>query len=268
MSREAADLAREARELILGMVSKARAAHVGSSLSVVDLLAVIYSELRIHPEDWAAWSGEDVLILSKGHAAASLYAILALKGFFPREWIDDYGNDGAALGGHVTFGVPGVELSTGSLGHGLPFGLGIALHRRRIARGGRIVVVMSDGELDEGTTWESLLIGSHHGLSNLAILIDRNNLQSLESTEATLGLEPLEAKFRSFGWDTQVIDGHDFAQVSVALQSIGTTNKPLAVICDTTKGKGVSFMENEVRWHYRPPSPEELKLALEEVLRA
>ena len=247
------------------MTSHGNAAHVGSALSVLDLIAVAYTELEISPLDWKEWTSENILIFSKGHAAAALYSVLAHKGFFPKDWLSRYSQDGSELGGHVTFGVPGVELSTGSLGHGLPFGVGIAIRRRRQNIAGRVVVVMSDGELDEGSTWESLLIASHHCLQNLVVIVDRNRLQSLEGTEDTLALEPLNEKFEAFGWEVKAIDGHHHESIERALRVDAQSHKPMAVIGETTKGKGVSFMENEVKWHYRPPNPEELSAALEEL---
>lgn len=247
------------------MTSRGKAAHVGSALSAVDLLSVLYTELRISPADWKAWKSEDILIFSKGHAAAALYSVLSNVGFFPNDWLCRYSQDGCELGGHVTFGIPGVELSTGSLGHGLPFGVGIALQRKRQYLPGRVFVVMSDGELDEGSTWESLLIASHQHLGNLVMIIDRNRLQSLEGTEDTLSLEPLDKKFEAFGWGVKIIDGHNHEEIERALRVDAESNEPTVIIGETTKGKGVSFMENEVKWHYRPPNPEELSAALKEL---
>lgn len=268
LSEKSLALAKKSRELILKMTSQAQAAHVASSLSVIDLLAVSYEELRIDSDLWSPWAGFDILILSKGHAAAGLYAVLGTKGFFPRKALTHYGQDDGLLGGHATFGVPGVELSTGSLGHGLPFGLGIALQRKRLSKPGRVVVIMSDGELDEGTTWESLLIANHHMLDNLILLVDRNRLQSLEGTEDTLRLEPLDEKFRAFGWRTEVIDGHNHNEIADFINFENDSRKPSVAICETLKGKGVSFMEGNVKWHYRPPNVDELNKALDEVSRS
>jgi len=265
LSEKSHVLAAKSRRTILEMTSRSKAAHVGSALSVLDLVAVAYTELKILPLEWKAWSGENILIFSKGHAAAALYSVLGHEGFFPQDWLSRYSEDGSELGGHVTFGVPGVEFSTGSLGHGLPFGVGLAIKRRRQNLIGRIVVVMSDGELDEGSTWESLLIASHHKLKNLVVVVDRNRLQSLEGTEETLSLEPLNKKFEAFGWEVKIIDGHNHEAIEQALAVDTQSQKPTAIIAETTKGKGVSFMENEVKWHYRPPNPEELSAALKEL---
>jgi len=260
---EPEQLASQAREEILKMTSTAKASHVGSALSVIDILAVLYSGVaNISPKNLEE-KERDIVILSKGHAASALYSILAIQGFFPIHWLEKYCTNGAPLGGHVTSnGVPGVELSTGSLGHGLPYGLGIALSRKRFKERGRVFVVMSDGECDEGTTWEAALLANHHELNNLTVIVDRNGIQSLKETEDTLRLEPFGDKWRAFGWSVLEVDGHDYSALKNSLKS---SEKPTVIIAETTKGKGVSFMENSVLWHYRPPDEKELKSALEEV---
>lgn len=252
-------LALAARREILDMTHRANASHVGSALSVIDILAVLYSGGANIASSNVDNPERDIVILSKGHSASALYAVLGLKGFFPREWLLNYSGNGALLGGHVTSkGVPGVELSTGSLGHGFPYGLGIALSRSRQSKNGHVFVIMSDGECNEGTTWESAMIANHHKLSNLTVIIDRNRIQSLAPTEDTLALEPFAAKWRAFGWDVMEIPGHDHAQL---LQSLRSSKSPRCVIADTVKGKGVNFMENSVLWHYKSPSLEELQEA-------
>jgi transketolase len=234
---------------------------VGSALSVTDILSVVFSSIRLVDESYE--HPRDIVILSKGHAASALYSALSIKGFFDREWLNTYCEDGSKLGGHVTSGaVPGVELSTGSLGHGLPYGVGIALARKKQGRSGRVFVIMSDGECNEGTTWESALIANHHQLSNLCVIIDRNRLQSLEGTETTLRLEPFSEKWKAFGWETVSCDGHNHEDLEIAIRE---STGPKVVIGETTKGKGVSFMENSVDWHYRSPSRIELEKALGEV---
>lgn len=259
----AEELAFKARQEILKMTSAAKASHVGSALSVIDILSVLYAgAANISPEKKDK-PDRDVVILSKGHSASAIYSILAIQGFFPFDWLAKYCGNGAPLGGHVTSkGVPGVELSTGSLGHGLPYGLGIALSRKRSEKPGRVFVVMSDGECDEGTTWESALLANHHGLNNLTVIVDRNGIQSLKETEITLRLEPFAEKWRAFGWNVHEIDGHDYKSLTNSLE---ISDKPTVVIAKTTKGKGVSFMENSVLWHYRPPNENELNEALDEV---
>lgn len=259
----AAELALAARHEIISMTSIANASHVGSALSVVDILSVLYTgSTNISPKNLAQ-KDRDIVILSKGHAASALYSVLALQGFFPRDWLKKYCENDAPLGGHVTSkGVPGVELSTGSLGHGLPYGLGIAMSRKLSGIPGRVFVVMSDGECDEGTTWESAMIANHHNLDNLVVLIDRNKIQSLTFTEDTLKLEPFSDKWRAFGWETRVVDGHDYNSLR---DSLTDTQGPTCVIADTTKGKGVNFMENSVLWHYKAPNQDDVKKAFNQL---
>jgi len=249
------------RKEILKMTNRAGASHVASALSVIDILATIYSgALNIRTENKEE-SDRDIVILSKGHAASALYAALALKDFFPREWLELYCQNNAPLGGHVTSsGVPGVELSTGSLGHGLPYGLGVALARKLNSEGGKVCVVMSDGECDEGTTWESALLANHHNLDNLLVVIDRNRIQSLTYTEETLKLEPFLDKWKAFGWESYSVDGHNVQELFEVITS--KQSGPKCIIAETTKGKGVGFMENSVLWHYKPPNEEELVAAL------
>jgi transketolase len=264
MSEESLRLARLARIRTVQMTSAARASHVGSGLSVIDILAVLYSDVSVfNPRD-ANLIDRDRVIVSKGHAAAAVYAMLGTVGYFDSAWLDTYCLDGSQLGGHVTsHGVPGVEFSTGSLGHGLPLGVGIAIALLRRKTSQNVFVICSDGEIDEGTTWESALLAAHHDLSNLTLIIDRNRLQSLASTENTLRLEPLDKKFEAFGWEALIVDGHDHEQLAFTLKA--PQDRPRVVIANTTKGKGVSFMEDSVLWHYRSPSIEERELAIKEL---
>jgi transketolase len=260
----AENLAKVARIEILKMTSYAQASHVGSALSVIDILSSIYSGVaNISPNNAQALD-RDIVILSKGHAASALYAVLAIQGFFPMKHLDNYCDDGAKLGGHVTCSeLDGIELSTGSLGHGLPYGLGIALSRKMTGVNGRVFVVMSDGECDEGTTWESALLANHHELTNLIVIVDRNRIQSLKDTEKTLKLEPFKKKWESFGWASKEVDGHDYSALALAANE--KSENPKVIIANTTKGRGVSFMENSVLWHYRSPNKEELSSALKEI---
>lgn len=250
------------------MIYVSKAAHIGSSFSVIDILSVLFggvaNVLQSEPDSLLS----DQVIVSKGHAAAGTYAVLSHSGFFSTSLLDQYCKDGALLGGHVTYGkVPGIPFSTGSLGHGLPLGIGLALARRRAAAESYVYVVISDGECDEGTTWESALIANHFKLQNLIVLIDRNRMQSFGDTEKTITLEPFPEKWQSFGWNVFNVDGHDHAELSKTLRQIksANTSKPSVLICNTIKGKGVSFMENEVVWHYRPPNEEQYHLALSEL---
>lgn len=245
------------------MTHAARASHVGTCMSAADILAVLYgSALRVDPKQ-PAWVTRDRFLQSKGHGAAALYAVLAERGFFPVDWLDRYCQDGSPLAGHVTHrGVAGVEASTGSLGHGLSLGCGMALAGREV--GSRSYVLLSDGELDEGSIWEAVLFAGHHRLDNLCAIVDYNKIQSFGRTADVLDLEPLDAKFQAFGWEVRVIDGHDHAALALALGTLAK-GKPTAVVAHTVKGKGVSFMEDRLEWHYRSPSAEQLAAALAEL---
>ncbi len=260
-------LARRLRSHSLRMISGARTSHIGSCLSVADILAVLYGGiLRLDPKR-PAWPDRDRLIVSKGHAAAVTYAAVAEAGFMPVERLAEYARNGGQLYGHVTHaGVPGVEFSSGSLGHGLPVGAGMALTAKRDRKAWRVFVVMSDGECDEGSNWEAILFSGHHQLENLTAIIDYNKIQSLDRVEKTLKLEPLADKLRAFGWSVREVDGHDVAQLRTAFEALPLEKgQPNAIIAHTIKGKGVSWMEDKVLWHYKAPSPEELVTALAEV---
>lgn len=266
MSGDPQELARASRICALQMCARAKAAHIGSALSVIDILAVLYSGAAHIDPAHVNDPDRDIVIVSKGHAAAGVYAVLANAGYFPRKWLDDYCADGNPLSGHVTKGrVPGVEFSTGSLGHGLPFAVGQALGRNRQGGSGHVFVVMSDGEQDEGSNWEAALLAAHHELGSVTVIIDRNGIQSLDSTESTVRLEPLSAKWTAFGWDCFTVDGHDHASLAASIAAARTGNRPTVIIANTTKGKGVSFMEGEVLWHYRPATGDELDQALSEL---
>ena len=260
-------LGRRIRRDVLRMVHRANASHVGTCLSMADILAVLYSGvLRVDPRR-PDWSERDRLILSKGHGGAALYAVLAERGFFPRAWLDDYCGDGARLAGHATHhGVPGVEVSTGSLGHGLALGCGMALAAQRAGGDSRTFVILSDGECDEGSTWEAALFAPHQRLENLVAIVDYNRLQSLGSVAEVLELEPLAEKWRAFRWSVREIDGHDHAALREAFAGIPyEPGRPSLVLAHTVKGKGVSFMEGELAWHYKAPDAAQLAVALAEI---
>ena len=260
------ELARAIRRNALQMVVKARASHIASALSIADIVAVLYGRvLNVDPAEPRA-PGRDRFLLSKGHACVAVYAALAERGFFPREKLATYGADHSLLMNHISHHVPGVEFSTGSLGHALPFGVGKALAAKRRGEPWRVTVLLSDGEMDEGSNWEALMFAAHHELSNLQIVIDYNKLQSLTSVEATLRLEPLADKLAAFGWAVHEVDGHDHAALARHLGSAPwAPAKPSALIAHTVKGKGVGYMQNRVEWHYRTPSAEQLAMALAEL---
>jgi transketolase len=261
-------LAREVRAHVLRMTSGGRSSHVGSALSCADLLAVLYAGvLEVDPKH-PEWAGRDRVIMSKGHAGAALYAVLAERGFFDPAVLHRHYQNGSYLSGHVSHvGIPGVEFSTGSLGHGLPVGAGLAWRARQTGQPWRTYVLLGDGECDEGSVWEAAMFAGHHELSTLVAIVDYNGMQSLGTTEETLGLEPFADKWRSFRWDVAEVDGHDHEALTAALRVPrgAGPGRPRCVLAHTVKGKGVSFMENQVLWHYRPPSAEELASALAEV---
>ncbi len=265
--QQSAALARKIRVQAAHMIHRAKSSHLGSAYSIADLLAVLYGRiLRIDPKHPDA-PDRDRFILSKGHACAALYAALAERAFFPKEWLADFYQDGAQLAGHATHvGVPGVEVSTGSLGHGLPIACGMALAGKRGGHGYRVFTLLSDGECDEGSTWEAALFAGHHRMDNLIAIVDYNKIQSLGTVKEVLDLEPFADKWRAFAWGVKEIDGHDHAQIEETLARVPEDpGKPTCVLAHTVKGKGVSFMENKLLWHYRAPDREEMASILAEL---
>lgn len=263
------DLARRMRVQALQMVHRARASHIGSALSICDIVAVLYGRVMTVDPNQPATDLRDRFILSKGHACVAVYAALAETGFFPVDDLLGYGGDHSKMMTHISHKVAGVEFSTGSLGHGLPFGTGKAMAAKRRGRPWRTFVVLSDGELGEGSNWEALMFAAHHGLDNLVAIIDYNNLQSLATVDETLRIEPLADKLRAFGWAVRQADGHDHAALAEALATVPwEPGRPSVLIAHTVKGKGVSFMENTVKWHYSSPDDEQLARAVAEVQNA
>ncbi|MBF0613207.1 MAG: transketolase [Magnetococcales bacterium] len=260
-------LAKRMRRHVLRMTSLGGSAHIGSIFSMVDLMAVLYGAiLRVDPQN-PKWAARDRFILSKGHAGAGVYAALAERGFFDVKTLDTHYQNGSILSGHVSHkGVPGVELSTGSLGHGLSVGVGMAYGAKLDQQEHRVFVMLSDGECDEGSNWEAILFAPHHKLDNLVVIVDYNKLQSLAPVSETLGLEPFVDKWRSFGWAVKEIDGHNHQQIREVLGQVPLERgKPSCILAHTIKGKGVSFMENSVLWHYRTARGEEYDAALQEL---
>jgi len=263
-------LAQRTRADVLRMIHRAHSSHVGSSFSMIELLLVLYGRvLRVDPNR-PDWPERDRFVLSKGHACAGLYAVLAERGFFPRSWLDTFYQNGSHLAGHITHtNVPGVDASTGSLGHGLPVAAGMALAGKRDARNYRVFALLSDGECDEGSTWEAILFAGHHQLDNLVAVVDYNKIQSIGRVEEVLDLEPFADKWRSCRWGVREIDGHNLEEIDHTLAGLPLEpGRPSCIIAHTVKGKGVSFMEDELLWHYRPPSEEELARALAELEEA
>ena len=253
----------------LEMTHISRGSHIGAIFSLAEIMAVLYTGvLRVDPTN-PKWPGRDRLILSKGHAGAAVYAALAERGFFPVEELATHYANGSRLSGHVSHkGVPGVEFSTGSLGHGLAVAAGMALGGRMDQADWRVYAVLGDGECDEGSVWEAALQAHQYALDNLIAVIDRNRMQSLDFSENTIALEPFADKWRSFGWHVRTADGHDVDALREAFEEARAnrgTGKPSVIIAETVKGKGVSFMENDILWHYRTPQGEEYEAALREL---
>jgi transketolase len=258
--------AQKLRAHAVRMVYRSRASHLGSCLSIADIVACLYwSTLRIDPER-PDWQERDRFILSKGHAAAIVYAALAERGFFTVGELETYCELGSRLTGHITSGVPGVELSSGSLGHGLPVGCGMALAAKREKLPFRTVVLCSDGELDEGSNWEAILFAPQHELDNLLLIVDYNKIQSFGRVKDVLDLDPLADKFRAFRWAVREVDGHNIQQLIDTFAAIPfEAGRPSVVIAHTEKGKGVSFMEGQLAWHYKSPTEEQMRRALKEL---
>ena len=259
-------LATVIRAHCLKMTHRGKSGHVGSMLSMAELLAVLYERiLRVDPKN-PKWPGRDRFILSKGHGGAAVYAVLAEKGFFPKEWMESYYLDDGKLMGHISHHVPGVEFSTGSLGHGLPVAVGMALAGKLAGKKHRVFCLMSDGDCDEGSSWEAALFAAQHKLDNLIAIVDYNKIQALGFVKDVVDLEPLSDKVKSFRWAVREIDGHNVEEIDRALKDVPfEPGKPSWVIAHTTKGKGVSFLENTVSCHYGHVNDEELARALKEL---
>lgn len=240
--------------------------HIASVMSVADIIAVLYADILEYDPARPEWDGRDRFIMSKGHAGAAVYAALAESGFFDVGELRSHYADGSRLSGHVSHYIPGVDFSTGSLGHGLSAAAGMALAAVQDGKPHRVFAVLGDGECDEGSVWEAALFANHYRLENLVAVIDHNRMQSLDYCENTLELEDLGAKWRAFGWNVIRLDGHDHNALRSALADThNEAHKPTVVIADTVKGKGVSFMENEAGWHGKAPSAEQLEAALAEL---
>jgi transketolase len=252
--------ANEARKAVLDLIYKAQTSHIGSNFSCIDILSVLYDIAEVDKE---MKEDRDRIVVSKGWAAAAVYYFLSEKEIIPKEDLKKYCEKGSEYIGLVEPSVRGVEAAGGSMGFGFPFGVGFALAKKVKSEKGKSFVLTSDGEMDCGTTWESALIAKHNNLDNLTVIIDHNGLQGMGEVKKILDIDPLKEKWQAFGWEVKEIDGHNFEQICQALTS--NSEKPLAVIAKTVKGKGVSFMENDNLWHYKAPSEEEYKKAMEEL---
>lgn len=260
-------LARRIRQHCVRMTGTANASHIGGSLSAADLLATVYGRALRYDPQRPDWPDRDRFIMSKGHACSALYAVLAESGYFPVERLKTFYQDGSPLAGHVMHkDVAGVELSTGSLGHGLPVATGMAIAAKRDGRPSRVFCMISDGECDEGSVWEAALFAPHHKLSNLVVIIDYNKIQSLGAVKEVIDLEPLADKWRAFGWAVRELDGHNIEAIEQAVTNVPfALDRPSCIVAHTVKGKGVSFMENKLLWHYRAPLGDDMTNALAEL---
>lgn len=254
------------RKSLLGMICEGKTGHTGGALSSTDILvALFYYKMRHNPKD-PKWEDRDRFLLSKGHSVEGYYCILADMGYFPEEELMTFSKFKSRLIGHPSTKVPGVEMNTGSLGHGLPIGTGMALAAKKLGKSCKIYVLMGDGEQAEGSVWEAGMAAANYKLDNLVAIIDRNRLQISGNTEDVMALDDLPAKWRAFGWEVTHAEGNDIASLCTVLDSTDEQNgKPHMIIADTTKGKGVSFMENVAKWHHGVPSGEQMAIACSEL---
>ncbi len=258
-------ISKNIRRSIVKMNAKSFASHSGTALSTVDILSSLYFKIMNIDENNPQLKNRDKFILSKGHGSSALYATLSEKGFFDKKLLEGFYIDGGILPGHLDKeAVPGVEVSSGSLGHGLSIGIGMAIANKVDKLDNNVYVMCGDGELNEGSVWEAIMFAPQNKLNNLTLIVDYNKLQGYGKTNEVINLEPLNEKLKAFNWDVIEINGHDFEEIEKSLTKV--TNKPKAIIAHTIKGKGVSFMENEFVWHYKSPNEEQLKQALEELL--
>lgn len=261
------NLSKSIRKNVLKMATVAKSSHIGCALSIVDILVVLYFKiLRINIPPQKD-DNRDRFILSKAHASAALYATLAERGFFSKNLLNGYYIDGGVLPGHLAQNVEqGIEISAGSLGHGLSIGVGLAIAAKHDKKDYKVYVLVSDGECDEGSTWEAIMLAGHLKLDNLVAIIDYNKIQSFGRVEEVLNLEPFSQKWTSFGWTAKEINGHVFQEISDALETVPIEHgKPSVIIAHTIKGKGVSFMENKLEWHYKSPTQEQYEMAINEI---
>lgn len=263
---ELKQFASEVRKTALNLVFEKKASHIGGAFSMVDLLTVLYNKvLNVNPSN-PCNENRDRFLLSKGHACSTLYATLALKGFYTTEDLNKYTENGSYFTSHINHKIPGIELSTGSLGHAFPVACGLALAAKRKKETWQTFVMVSDGELNEGSNWEAVLFAPQHQLDNLTLIIDYNKIQSMGTVAEVMELHPLADKFKSFRWEVFEVDGHNMTEIEEAFHAAKlVTGTPSVIIAHTIKGKGVDFMENKLLWHYKSPSKEQLEDALRQI---
>jgi transketolase len=254
----------EARRLILNAINRSNAAHIGSCFSVVEILRAVYRSVDTQRIKTGR-SDRDRVILSKGHAAAALYATLFQFGLMDKAELETYHRNDSLLGGHVSHFVPSIEHSTGALGHGLPVAVGMALGLRSKQFSGRVFVILGDGEMHEGANWEALMMAGNLSLGNLCVIVDNNRLSQIGRTELCCSLEPLKAKLESFRFSVTELNGHQEDEIYSTIQKSAASANPVAIVCETIKGRGVSFMEDANVWHYKTPKNDEYRQAIQEL---
>lgn len=267
MEEKLTRLAKDIRIEALKMVTRAKASHIAGALSMADILAVLYGKYLKYDAENPEYAERDRLILSKGHCCTTLYAALALSGFYPLDKLREYGEEGSYMISHISSKLPGVEFSSGSLGHGLPFACGLAYSAKLNKKIHKVVCIVGDGEMEEGSNWEAIMFASQHKLDNLIVIIDYNKMQAMGYVKDIMALEPLESKLKAFGADVLVINGNDIDEVEKTLSGCWNLaeDKPVVIIANTVKGSGVSFMEDNLKWHYSNPTEEDLRKAIEEI---
>jgi transketolase len=270
MSSNYTSISNQLRRRILELTHANKASHIGGAFSVIDILTVLYNKILKYDVNKGMWEERDRLFYSKGHACTALYSVLEQVGFYSKADLDSFTQNGSFFTSHVNHKIPGVELSTGSLGHALNVACGVALAGKRKKADWRVYCILSDGELNEGSNWEAILFAPHHKLNNLTLIIDYNKIQSFGTTKDVLDLDygkNLSDKFLAFGWDVIEIDGHDFDAIETDFVSKNNSFNPSVVIAHTIKGKGVDFMENKLAWHYKSPNDDEMKNAISQLYK-
>lgn len=265
--QEIQNFAKAIRRTAVLLTYNTHTSHIGGAMSQADILAVLYSGIMNINPDILDTPDRDRFILSKGHCCTSYYAALALKGFINYdELIEQYCKDGSQYFEHVSHKLPSVEVSTGSLGHGLPIACGMALGAKVTGNNNNVYIIIGDGEINEGSNWEAIMFAAHNKLDNLCVILDKNKMQALGDTKDVLCLDPVPQKIEAFRWNVLDIDGHDILQIVNAFNNFkSTTGKPTIIIANTIKGKGVSYMEHNLKFHYSSPNDEEFKVAMEEL---
>ena len=265
--KELTKTSQEIRKLMLEALRPKESHHIGCSFSIVDILTYLYfKELKVDPKNPKS-KNRDIFLLSKGHAGLALYATLCQKGFFPQELMKTYDQDGSRMPEHASTMVPGVELSTGSLGHALPVGIGFALSFRNDKKNNKVFVLLSDGELDEGSNWEAIMFAGYHKLNNLTAIIDLNGFQGYSETKKVIDLSPIAKKVEAFGWNVKECNGHDFESLKICFNQVQSLKKPIMIITKTVKGKGVPYFEGKFESHYKSVDEETKEKILKEFIK-